>query len=46
MEASGQLHSSNFTPGDRAAGICLIGGWVDPIVDLDAMEKKENFFPD
>jgi hypothetical protein len=46
MEVSGQLHPSHFTPGDRTAGVYLIGGWVDPRVNLDAVEKKENFFLD
>jgi hypothetical protein len=28
-----------FTPEERASGTHLIGGWVDPRIDLDDMEK-------
>jgi len=28
-----------FTPGERAPGTCLIGGWVGPSAGLEAMAK-------
>jgi hypothetical protein len=31
---------SRFTPGDRAPCTHWIGGWVDPRIDLDDVEKK------
>jgi hypothetical protein len=29
-----------FTPGKRATGTHLIGGWVGPRADLDTVEKR------
>jgi hypothetical protein len=31
--------SGRFTPGERAPGTHLIGGWVDPRAGLDDFEK-------
>jgi hypothetical protein len=30
-----------FTPGERATGTHCIGGWVDPRVALDDVEKRK-----
>jgi hypothetical protein len=32
-----------ISPGERAPGTHLTGGWVDLIAGLDAMEKKKYF---
>jgi hypothetical protein len=32
-----------FTPGERAPGIHLIGGWVDPRAALNDVEKRKFF---
>jgi hypothetical protein len=34
-----------FTPGERAAGIHWIGGWVDPRAGLNDMEKWKFLTP-
>jgi hypothetical protein len=40
LEMSGQLHApGHFTPGERAHGTHLTGGWVGPRAGLDDMEK-------
>jgi hypothetical protein len=39
---SGQLHApADFTPSGRAPGTHWIGGWVDPRVGLDEVEKRK-----
>jgi len=38
-------HPSRFTPGERAPSTHLIGGWVGPRTDLDAIAKREDPSP-
>jgi hypothetical protein len=41
MEVSGQLHVlATKTPGERAPGTHLIGGWVGPRVGPDGVKRK------
>jgi hypothetical protein len=35
------LHPYRFTSGERSPGTHSIGGWVDPKVGLDDMEKRK-----
>jgi hypothetical protein len=42
MEVSGQLHASAALPtGKSPPSTHWIGGWVDPRVGLDAVEKRK-----
>jgi hypothetical protein len=44
MEVSGQLHTpAALPPGKSTAVLIAIGGWVEPIVGLDVMEKRTIF---
>jgi hypothetical protein len=33
--------SGRFTPGERAPGVHWLGGWMDPRVGLDDVEKRK-----
>jgi hypothetical protein len=42
MEVSGQFYSQAvLSPGENAAGAHSTGGWVDPRVGLNAVEKRK-----
>jgi hypothetical protein len=43
LEVSGQLHVPAALPPGKSPGTHFIGGWVDPRVGLDYMEKWKFF---
>jgi hypothetical protein len=43
MDVICQVHApAALLPGERAPGTHWIDGWMGPIVDLDAVEKRKN----
>jgi hypothetical protein len=42
VEVCGQLHTlAALTPGESVPGTYWIGGWMGPLVCMDAVEKKK-----